>query len=110
MCSVPGQTQGRRRWLALIAFLSLLTSDLVGWEPTMHSDGLVSKESLRADAVDVMVLGAVVGAVVGACYGGCWGSHGWCSWMSAEVQSGAQWRRVGVLVGALVGPVASVAL
>ena len=55
----------------MIAFLSLLISDLVGWDPTMYSDGLVSKESLREDTVGAMVTGAVVlGAVVGACCGG----------------------------------------
>ena len=47
--------QGRRRRLALIAFLSLLISDLVGWDSAMHSDGLVSKESLRVDNVGAMV-------------------------------------------------------
>ena len=86
----------------MIAFLSLLISDLVGWDPTMHSDGLVSKESLRADTVGAMVTRAVVlGAVDGACCGGRWRSYGWCFWVS-------QWRRVGVLVGASVGPIASV--
>ena len=56
----------------LIAFLSLLTSDLVGWEPTMCSDGLVSKESLRDDTVGAMVTGAGAGVVNGACCGGRW--------------------------------------
>jgi len=71
VCSVPGKMQGRRRRFVLIAFLSLLISDLVGWDPTMYSDGLVSKESLREDTVGAMVTGAVVlGAVVGACCGG----------------------------------------
>ena len=55
MWSVPGMMQGRRQRLALTAFLSLLTSDLVGWEPTMCSDGLVSKESLRSETDGVMV-------------------------------------------------------
>ena len=41
--------------MALIAFLSLLISDLVGWDSAMHSDGLVSKESLRVDNVGAMV-------------------------------------------------------
>ena len=63
--------------LVLIAFFNLLISDLVGWEPTMYSDGLVSKESLRADMVGAMLVGVVVGAVVGACCGGRWRSFGW---------------------------------
>ena len=53
--------------MAFVAFLSFLISDLVGWDPAMCSDGLVSKESLKADAVGAMVVGAVVGAVIGAC-------------------------------------------
>ena len=52
--------------MALIAFLSLLISDLVGWALIMYSDGLVSKESLRADTVGAMVTGVVVR------------SYGWC--------------------------------
>ena len=89
----------------MIAFLSFLTSDLVGWEPTMCSDGLVSKESLRDDTVSAMVVGEVVGACVGTCCGGRWMSCGWCFWMAMEV---LQWWRDGALDGAFAGPVASV--
>ena len=46
----------------LIAFLSFLISALVGWEPTMCCDGLVSKESLREETVGAMMIGAGVGA------------------------------------------------
>ena len=75
--------------MALIAFFGLLTSDLVGWDPAMHSDGLVSKESLRADAVGAMVVGAVVGACDGAsCGGQCW-FCGWYYGMPSEVHSGS---------------------
>ena len=49
----------------LDCFLRLLTSVQVGWALTMHSDGLVSREFLRSDAV-----GAMAGALVGAYCGG----------------------------------------
>ena len=54
----------------LIAFFNFLTSALVGWEPTMHCDGLVSKESLREETVGAMVTGAGAGVAIGACCGG----------------------------------------
>ena len=55
----------------------------------MCSDGLVSKESLRADTVGAMVVGAVVGACDGASRGGrCW-FCGWCCGMPLEVHLGS---------------------
>ena len=62
-----------------MAFLSFLTSALMGWEPAMHWDGLVSKESLREETVGAMALGAGVGV------GRRW-PYGWNTWWSVMVQ------------------------
>ena len=60
---------GRRRRLALTAFFNLLTSCRLGWLLTVHSEGLISKESQSADTVGAMV-GVLGGGLVGACCGG----------------------------------------
>ena len=54
--SVPGMMQGRRLRLVLMALRSFLTSALVGWEPTMCWDGLVSKLSRISATVGAMLV------------------------------------------------------
>ena len=54
--SVPGMTHGKRFKFALIDLRSFLTSALVGWELTMHWDGLVSKLSWISATVGAMVV------------------------------------------------------
>ena len=105
--SVPGMMQGSQQRLVLIAFLSFLTSALMGWTLTMHSDSLVSKESQRSNTV-----GAMVAVMVGACCGRQLDS--WLElWLESQLSTVCQslWMldgwcpggAVGSFFGALVG-------